>query len=306
MTRWVVRLSALVAIGWLIRRILGLLAAQNIPTSTDALLTTGEFIKVGELRIHYEKSGTGMPVVCIHGLLGNSANWAALNNLISDVATTYAIDLPGSGLSDKPATQTYDAYEQADILIKFVDSVVEGPVRLITASVGVQVALVAMKQRPELFTDLIALAPVLEFPGGHIAETTAHIMGTLTDVVLRSSRLVSFFLKLASGPKSEITARQLATVMTPTRTPGFRTSLSKSFSNRSSFSRESFCPPNDQSAIFIVVGLADCFPTTDAHWLHNQTDGELHMLPGCGHFPEIERAEDVANLVRALLKSDQG
>ena len=83
MTRWVVRLSALVAIGWLIRRILGLLAAQNIPTSTDALLTTGEFIKVGELRIHYEKSGTGMPVVCIHGLLGNSANWAALNNLIS-------------------------------------------------------------------------------------------------------------------------------------------------------------------------------------------------------------------------------
>lgn len=305
MTRWVVRLSALVATGWLIRRIRGLLAAQNAPTSTDALLSTGEFVKLRDLRIHYEKAGTGMPVVCIHGLLGNAANWAALNNLISDVATTYAIDLLGTGLSDKPETQTYDAHAQANILILFVESVVRGPVRLITSSVGVQVALVAMKQRPELFTDLIALAPLVEFPSGPINKTNARIIATLTDIVLRSSRLVRFFFKLASGPQAEISDQQLASFMTPARTPGFRASLSKSVINRSRFPRQSFCPPNDESVIIIVVGLADHLPLKDAHWLHNQTDGELHMLPGCGHFLEIERAEDVANLVRALLKSDQ-
>jgi len=59
----------------------------------------GAFIQVGKLRIHYiERSGSGTPVVLIHGLPGTAEDWEDVTPLLAG-HRTIAIDRPGFGYS---------------------------------------------------------------------------------------------------------------------------------------------------------------------------------------------------------------
>jgi pimeloyl-ACP methyl ester carboxylesterase len=92
--------------------------------------------------------------------------------------------------------------------------------------------------------------------------------------------------------------------MIPARTAGFSDALAISLVSRTSGRREQFSPPSDLPGL-IICGLDDRLaPVTDAEWLRLQSGGELHLLPGCGHLPESERAEDVAVLLRDFLTHD--
>jgi pimeloyl-ACP methyl ester carboxylesterase len=60
---------------------------------------TGSFVQVGKLRIHYfERPGTGVPVVLIHGLPGTAEDFEAVTPLLAG-HRTIAIDRPGFGYS---------------------------------------------------------------------------------------------------------------------------------------------------------------------------------------------------------------
>jgi pimeloyl-ACP methyl ester carboxylesterase len=61
--------------------------------------TTGSFVQVGKLRIHYiEHPGSGIPVVLIHGLPGTAEDWEDVTPLLAG-HRTIAIDRPGFGYS---------------------------------------------------------------------------------------------------------------------------------------------------------------------------------------------------------------
>ncbi|WP_394222356.1 alpha/beta fold hydrolase [Alteromonas gracilis] len=51
--------------------------------------------------IHWQKQGSGPPLVLIHGLLGNSNNFSELAKTLANHYTVYAIDRPGSGFSSR-------------------------------------------------------------------------------------------------------------------------------------------------------------------------------------------------------------
>jgi len=60
---------------------------------------TGLFVRVGGLRIRYlERSGSGTPVVLIHGLPGTAEDWEDVTPLLAG-HRTIAIDRPGFGYS---------------------------------------------------------------------------------------------------------------------------------------------------------------------------------------------------------------
>jgi pimeloyl-ACP methyl ester carboxylesterase len=304
MIRWAANILLITAAVWAIRRFLGFLAAGRQPLATDALLAGGQFVDIDGVRLHYENSGAGPPAVLVHGLLGSSGVWSALTPLLADIATTYALDLPGSGLSDKPGDRTYEPSEHAETLIKFVETVIGRSVRLVTTSAGAQVALAAMARRPDLFNGLAALAPALELTARSLTARDARRLATVITHALRSRRLVRLALSFATGPDARVTDHQLAALMIPARTAGFSDALAISLVSRTSGRREQFSPPSDLPGL-IICGLDDRLaPVTDAKWLRLQSGGELHLLPGCGHLPESERAEDVAVLLRDFLTHD--
>lgn len=65
-------------------------------------LLNSHFINFNGAEIHYTESGSGFPVLMIHGFGGSSRDFLALDSLINDRYRVIRIDMPGFGLSDFP------------------------------------------------------------------------------------------------------------------------------------------------------------------------------------------------------------
>ncbi len=83
----------------------------------DSLLIDGQ-------QVHYVEGGSGSPVVLIHGLGGSAhLDWAELlPQLVRGGHHVYALDLLGFGESAKPTDRGYSIAEQAQLVVKFLDT----------------------------------------------------------------------------------------------------------------------------------------------------------------------------------------
>lgn len=67
---------------------------------------TSRFVQAGDVRIHYHEAGTGPVLLCIHGGAPGAFGWGNFGRNLAALSTqfrTLIVDLPGYGLSDKPA-----------------------------------------------------------------------------------------------------------------------------------------------------------------------------------------------------------
>lgn len=77
------------------------------------------FLKIENLKIHYKVAGQGEPLVLIHGWGCNAHHLAGLQKHLAKRFTTYAIDLPGFGLSSLPEA-LWGSMEYAELLAQFI------------------------------------------------------------------------------------------------------------------------------------------------------------------------------------------
>ncbi len=69
-------------------------------------LPNSHFINYMGAEIHYTESGSGFPIVMIHGYGGSNRDFLVLDSLINDNYRVIRVDMPGFGLSDFPAQPT--------------------------------------------------------------------------------------------------------------------------------------------------------------------------------------------------------
>ena len=113
------------------------------------------------LRLHYQQTGEGPPLVLIHGLTGNLAVWhLKIVPLLCDSFRIVSYDLRGHGYSDMPATG-YSADDMADDLADLMDALgIERPL-LVGHSYGADIALYYAAQYPERVEQVIAIEGAL-------------------------------------------------------------------------------------------------------------------------------------------------
>ncbi|GAA1097702.1 alpha/beta fold hydrolase [Tsukamurella spumae] len=100
--------------------------------------------------------------VMIHGLGGSSINWTDLGQVLAPAVASYALDLPGFGLSDPPADGDYAIEEFASTVIAYLETLVavRGPgVHLIGNSLGGAIAVRVAMLRPDLLRSLTLISP---------------------------------------------------------------------------------------------------------------------------------------------------
>lgn len=81
-------------------------------------LPNSKFLNWKGGEIHYTESGSGFPILMIHGFGGSNRDFYILDSLINKDYRVIRVDLPGFGLSDFPKltgkdidyTKEYDAY----------------------------------------------------------------------------------------------------------------------------------------------------------------------------------------------------
>jgi len=102
--------GAVLVAGFVWTRVLVARAEEQLPP-------IGSFVEVEGLRLRYVERGSGIPVVFLHGAYGGLEDWTGT---ILDQAATHcraiAFDRPGHGYSDRPASGTCTAPEQARLL----------------------------------------------------------------------------------------------------------------------------------------------------------------------------------------------
>ena len=146
-------------------------------------------IQVGVGFLHVERTGFGGPaVVLVHGFGTSAFLWRAIAPRLADAGyTAVAIDLLGSGESERPANAAYGIAAQAEYLARVLSALRLSDATLVGQDVGGLVALLLAAQRPSRVRDVALLNPpdVDDLPGPDIRA----LQRTSARAALRSNAL---------------------------------------------------------------------------------------------------------------------
>ncbi|MBV9863875.1 MAG: alpha/beta hydrolase [Abitibacteriaceae bacterium] len=115
----------------------------------------------------YTVSGTGSPVLLLHGLgAGNSMmEWEHNFRALAQQHTVYALDFIGWGLSDKPDEPCW-AEEFIEQVQYFVEDIIAEPCAVIASSQSCAFAVEAARRAPKLIQKLILVCPAEQASAG--------------------------------------------------------------------------------------------------------------------------------------------
>jgi pimeloyl-ACP methyl ester carboxylesterase len=122
------------------------------------------FADVDGARMRYLRSGSGPPLILVHGLMGYSFSWRFTIPVLSRYATVYAVDQLGTGFSERPAGLDCRMRSIATRLLRFLQTVGVSSFDLLGTSHGGAIAMMAASmcaEHPDLrLRKLILVAPV--------------------------------------------------------------------------------------------------------------------------------------------------
>lgn len=107
------------------------------------------------MKLFFRKSGSGQPLIILHGLFGISDNWATLAKKWSEHFTVYAVDLRNHGQS--PHSDQWKYWIMAEDVLELIESEKLGDVILLGHSMGGKVAMRLALDSPEVISKLIVL-----------------------------------------------------------------------------------------------------------------------------------------------------
>lgn len=123
------------------------------------------------MELFYRKSGSGKPLVILHGLFGISDNWAALARRWSEHFTVYALDLRNHGQS--PHAEEWNYSVMAEDVIEFLGTERLHDIILLGHSMGGKTAMRLALDFPQVLSKLIVsdIAPrYYELQQHHVIE----------------------------------------------------------------------------------------------------------------------------------------
>lgn len=112
------------------------MVAQEVILSSQKLWTD-----IQGQPMHYLQLGQGPPLLLVHGLLGGAFCWRFNIPALSQQYSVYAVDLPGSGLSDAPPHTDCSMEMQAQRLLQFIQQLGLSNVRIVASSWGGAISL---------------------------------------------------------------------------------------------------------------------------------------------------------------------
>jgi 4,5:9,10-diseco-3-hydroxy-5,9,17-trioxoandrosta-1(10),2-diene-4-oate hydrolase len=148
-----------------------LFARNNLCTPNQVAATVKEvhprieeaFAMVDGAKIHYQRAGTGRPLLLLHGLVGSAKNWRRNIRFLSHDSAVYAVDLFNMGESERVPGLDAGLAATADRLAAYMDAVGLDEADIAGHSHGGSVAMMFAARHPERVRRLILFAPANPF-----------------------------------------------------------------------------------------------------------------------------------------------
>lgn len=151
---------------------------------------TGRFVDVPGARLHVIEQGQGQPVLLVHGLSGQLANFAY--GMVEPLARDFrvvAVDRPAAGWSTREAGAPADLRAQADTLAALIDRLGMDKPLVVGHSLGGAIALALATYHPERVGGLALIAPLT-----HPPEEISPVFKAMTIQSAAMRRLIAWTL----------------------------------------------------------------------------------------------------------------
>jgi pimeloyl-ACP methyl ester carboxylesterase len=289
--------------------LLWLAGCAQLPRAyTPPELEPAYFLYDNKIRIYYQDTGRGEPLVLLHGFGETSLTWSFITPELARRHRVIAVDLKGAGYSDKPADGHYRLADQAAIVRALAKHLGLKRVTLVGHSMGGLVALMAALQWQEAERNPLARLVLLDSAG----------------LSTRLPRLISMLRLVVIGPlmlhlaNPDLLARQVLgkNYLDPAQVPealvqAYADAMRSPGARRAMIAMTRQLIPEDAAtlatryaALTVPVLLVHCvhdrvIPFSQAERLQRALpNARLAPLDGCGHSPQEETP---ATTVRAIL-----
>jgi pimeloyl-ACP methyl ester carboxylesterase len=260
-------------------------------------------------RVRYLSSGSGPPLLLLHGLLGYSFSWRYTVPALAEKATVYAVDMPGVGFSERPPNLDCGFRAHAERLLRFLDGVGVASCDLLGTSHGGAIAMMAAALAPTRIRSLILVAPVNPWSahGRRLAPFLSS--GPVSWLLLRVEPALGIvhhaLLRRLYGDPQRIPPGTLAGYSAAFKIPG---TLNYGLGVVSSWNRdladlESALPRIANIPTLLLWGSADraVHPDSAQRLRQEFTDCRVEIFDGVGHLPYEEVPERFNRSVIAFL-----
>ena len=266
-----------------------------------------EFIKVNEVNTHYVAAGSGRPLLLLHGLGGHLGHWEDNIPALAQHYRVYALDIPGFGLSDKPQAADHNLEFLLRFLRGFLDVQEIAQAVVIGNSLGGFLALQMALTYPQrvsalVLVDAAGLGPEI---GWILKLQGLPLLGDL--VTMPSRRLVRLAVRSIFYDKAKATPQIVEEHYQHFCRPGARQAYLAVIRNGLGRSGQRYLLldrlPQIHVPTLIVWGAEDrLLPVRQAHAAAARLPhSRLHVLPECGHCPQMEKPEEFNRLVLDFL-----
>ena len=266
------------------------------------------------INLYHESYGSGDPILLIHGFGGNTYSWHELIPILSRKNRVLIVDLKGFGKSPKPKKSSYSVYEQARLIIRFIQKNDLKNLTLVGHSLGGAVSLVValnlIMYEPGLLSKLILIDSVAykqPLPG-FIRTLRLPLLGPLILALISSERMCRSVLKLAYYDDGKISDTTVAAYAEPVDSKGGKHALIKTAKNIIPKDFENLYSSYDSIKIptLIIWGREDeIVPLWVGERLNSKiSDSKLIILEECGHIPHEEKPEETIEIISRFLKYD--
>jgi 2-hydroxy-6-oxo-octa-2,4-dienoate hydrolase len=265
----------------------------------------GSTVVANGIETNYLEDGKGTPVVFVHGSgpgVTAYANWRLVMPGLAPHYRALAPDMVGFGYTDRPAGVTYNVQTWADQTIGFMDALDIQTASVVGNSFGGGIALRMATQHPERIDKLVLMGSMgVSFP---ITDGLDRVWGYQPSVENMKAMLGIFAYSPELRDDDELARiRYEASIQ-----PGFQEAFSSMFPAPRQSSVEAMTTPDEElrkisKETLIVHGRDDkVIPLENSYRLLQLIDrSQLHVFGRCGHWTQIERADDFVRLVDDFL-----
>jgi pimeloyl-ACP methyl ester carboxylesterase len=263
------------------------------------------YADVDGYRLHYRESGSGEPVLLLHGWPTSSFLWRNIMGPIADAGRrAIALDLVGFGASDKPVDASYSFRFHDRILTGFLDALGIARTSLAVHDLGGPLGLYwAMRHEDRLHE--LALLNTLIYP-----EMSWAVMAFVAACRLPGLRTLMASpwgleqaMRIGVVDRSRLTEEVIEAVQAPFETRAARRALLKAgYGLHPDGLREiAAWLRTVKKPVRIVYGERDRILPDVAETMRrvklDVPHAEITVLPDCGHFLQEDRPAEVASIL---------
>jgi len=278
-----------------------------------------KFIKietdVRDVDIHYiEYPGKGRDIVLIHGFLSSTFTWEdmvpKLQKKFTDQSIpaphVWAVDMKGFGWSDKPFNAKYDPFTLMEEVYTWMEKIGIDNATVVGHSLGGTIAWTLALDHPEKVGRLVLVDAAGYPPNKNKFSTFVRLPFLDSWVNLCFNRgLVKRGLEKFFYDSGKITDARVDEYFNRLRTRGCidaQVAIATSIDSELALTYAGRIPDIKQETLIIWGRNDSWFPLQDGcRFNHNIKRSTLVIIPQCGHVPQEEKPNDVAQVLYQFL-----